>query len=445
MATADELLKNLTMQPDPEGHIVVGADRFITVPATLKRLGVQHDHNIETVTFDCPRYWDNHDMSTMTVYINYMLSNGYSDRYIADNVTADEDIMHFEWTISRNVTQVPGKVSFLVCVMKTDADGTEERHWNSEVCQDCSISAGMECTEVPIETNPDIVTQLLLRMDSVEQKTGAQIDDTQIGADTWSSRNIVDKLCPSIVETGNSVTVSDNIEGYPLHVYSDTESDGILHIGKNLVGHSDFNNMQKTKRIISCENGVYTVEFTSDITTAIIFTNEGVSAADIPHAYWKNRILPPGRYTLSINQEGTDTYDDCYAIVMLIEQGEKHVVRTGTHLSQWSTIDGFYCTKKTFKKGTKITFTLQLEMGDKATDHEPCQKELLPYNEWSNENGEVVKWGVDTDVMPYEGVNTFFDIAEPDSYASITVTGKANPTKVIEKLTNAIVTLGGNV
>lgn len=169
MATADELLRSSSLQPNPEGHIVVGGDRFITVPSNLKRLGVQYDHNMETVTFDCPRYWDNRDMSQMAIYINYMLSNGYADRYPADNVRADEDVVHFDWTISRNVTQIAGTVSFLICVMKTDTEGNEERHWNSELCRDCYISAGMETEESPVDTYPDLVTQLLLRMASVEQ------------------------------------------------------------------------------------------------------------------------------------------------------------------------------------------------------------------------------------------------------------------------------------
>lgn len=169
MATAEELLRNSAVQPDPEGHIVVGGDRKITVPANLKRLGVQYDHNMETVVFDCPRYWDKRDMSQMAIYVNYMRSDGYMDRYPVDNVRVDGDVMHFEWTISRNVTEVPGVVSFLVCVMKTDGSGNEERHWNSELSQEAYISPGMETEEHPALEYPDEVTQLLLRMSTVEQ------------------------------------------------------------------------------------------------------------------------------------------------------------------------------------------------------------------------------------------------------------------------------------
>lgn len=37
-------------------------------------------------------------------------------------------------------------------------------------------------------------------------KDGTQIDDTAVGADAWSSKHIVDMLCPPTEETGNPVT-----------------------------------------------------------------------------------------------------------------------------------------------------------------------------------------------------------------------------------------------
>ena len=123
MSQAEALLNNLaseettvyTRNSETEGHIVIGNDRFITVPDSLKRIAVQYDHNIETVTFDCPRYWDNHDMSQMKVYINYILPNNKVGSYLAQNVTPLGNTMTFTWTISDNVTQVKGDISFLVC------------------------------------------------------------------------------------------------------------------------------------------------------------------------------------------------------------------------------------------------------------------------------------------------------------------------------------------
>lgn len=180
MSQAEELLDSLpendistyTAEPTTEGHIIVGSDRFITVPEELKRIAVQYDHDVETVTFDCPRYWDGLDMSKMKVYINFMRKDGVPGCYLSETVTvddADSNIMHFDWTISRHVTEVKGELAFLVCVKKVDLDTAEEiNHWNSELNQEMYISEGLECMESIVNSYPDIITQLLLRMEYTE-------------------------------------------------------------------------------------------------------------------------------------------------------------------------------------------------------------------------------------------------------------------------------------
>lgn len=165
MATAQELLSSIA---GPEEHIVIGADRFITVPKPLQRIAVQFDHDVETVTFDCPRYWDDLDMSKMVIYINYKLPDGTLDAYPTKNIKVDGDIMHFDWTISRNLTQYKGTITFLVCIKKTGTDGVEVNHWNSELCTDMYVSEGMECQEQAQMEYSDLITQLLERMTVVE-------------------------------------------------------------------------------------------------------------------------------------------------------------------------------------------------------------------------------------------------------------------------------------
>ena len=150
--------------PEDEPHIVIDNNRFITVPDELKRIAVQHDHRIETVTFDCPRYWDGHDMSEMKVYINYRCTDGTLDSYIADNIKVDEvdgTIMHFDWTITDSATSSPGKLAFLVCIKKTDEDGMELSHWNSELNDDMTVSEGLEVGEHLAERYPDLYNLLL--------------------------------------------------------------------------------------------------------------------------------------------------------------------------------------------------------------------------------------------------------------------------------------------
>ena len=163
-----------TVNQEMEEHIVIGMNRYITVPEELKRIAVQYDNDIETVTFDCPRFWDEHDLSKMKIYINYICAGRTRGSYIADNIMVDETdntIFHFTWTISKNVTTLKGTISFLVCAKSVDEDGNEKNHWNSELNQDMYVSEGLETMETILSAYPDVITQLLVRMDEVEALT----------------------------------------------------------------------------------------------------------------------------------------------------------------------------------------------------------------------------------------------------------------------------------
>ena len=160
---SDEGIVTRTALGAAEPHIVIGKDRYVTVPAELKRIGVEGDHNIETVTFDCPRYWDEHDLMYMAICINYVCPNGYEDVYPVKNVrtdAADDSIIHFDWTISNNVTQVRGNITFIVCAKTTDNEGNPITHWHSERNKEMYISEGLETIEGVTELEPDVLTRI---------------------------------------------------------------------------------------------------------------------------------------------------------------------------------------------------------------------------------------------------------------------------------------------
>lgn len=229
MATAQELF---TLTTGEEQHIIIGSDRYITVPEPLKRIAVQFDHDVETVTFDCPRYWDDLDMSKMIIYVNYKLPDGTLDAYPAKNIKVDGDIMHFDWTISRNLTQYKGTITFLVCIKKTDTDGVEVNHWNSELCTDMYVSEGMECQEQAVMEYSDLVTQLLERMAVVEQ----------INVNADEMREMHEEVLNET--TGIRQTAANAIKSYAVGEYiSVNDVSPVEHIvdvsvhGKNLISY----------------------------------------------------------------------------------------------------------------------------------------------------------------------------------------------------------------
>ena len=189
MSDANELLDSLTedeislysVNPETEEPIVINSNRIIDVPDSLKRIAVQHDHNIETVTFNCPRYWDNNDLTEMYIYINYLRSDRVKGRYLAKNVRvddSDESLIHFDWTIGNEITMVKGNITFLVCAVKTGDEGVEELHWNTELNNQMFVSEGLECTEAVLNANSDIINDLLYRMDNIITNQDYVLDKT---------------------------------------------------------------------------------------------------------------------------------------------------------------------------------------------------------------------------------------------------------------------------
>lgn len=225
MSKADELLNSLSdedislqlVNPETEPHIVIGEDRIVSVPKELQRIAVQYDHDVETVTFDCPRYWDGLDMSKMSIYINYMRKDRYVACYKATDITvdaADSNIMHFNWTVSRNVSEVKGELRFLVCIKKGDAEGYEVNHWNSELNTEMYISEGLEVEPSIFDPYPDIIGQWESEVQRVKDILLAARDSGELDGATFT---------PSVDDAGNLSWTNDkgrvnpptkNIKGY---------------------------------------------------------------------------------------------------------------------------------------------------------------------------------------------------------------------------------------
>ena len=154
-------------------HITINSDRSVTVPVELRKIGVQYDHNVNTIEFVGPRYSGNVDLSTMTIYINYILSDKTPGKYKAENVIIDDQddsLIRFNWTITRNVTKVSGILSCLICAKKTDEEGNEINHWNTDIFRLLSVSEGMENDPVIQEQYPDVITSLIQNVEEHDTK-----------------------------------------------------------------------------------------------------------------------------------------------------------------------------------------------------------------------------------------------------------------------------------
>ena len=264
MSKADELLNSLSeddislqlANPETEPHIIIGEDRVISVPKELQRIAVQYDHDVETVTFDCPRYWDDLDMSKLNIYINYMRKDRYVGCYKATDITvdgADSNIMHFNWKISRNISEVVGELKFLVCIKKSDAEGYEVNHWNSELNTEMYISQGLEAEESIFDAYPDIISQWEDEVNAVKQILLDARDSGELDGATFT---------PSVDEAGNLSWTNDKGRENPATVnikgYSPSVSVKDIAGGKQLI-IIDYNG-SKTVDILDGKNGTNGVD-----------------------------------------------------------------------------------------------------------------------------------------------------------------------------------------
>lgn len=290
MSQAEELLNSLdASNASEESNIVIGKDRFITVPESLKRLAVQYDHDIETVTFDCPRYWDEHDMSTMAIYINYICADNEPGCYQVKNVTVDSTdstIMHFDWTISKNVTMAAGQIAFLVCIKKTDAEGVEKNHWNSEICKDCYVSPGMEYGDGDInEIYPDILAQWRQEVLAITDDIVAARENGEFQGEPGVSPTIQ----VSDIEGGHRVTITD-VNGTKSFDVKDTIVDGTEAVNALL---NQFVYKDKVFNATSSDGVTYTItddDFTESYGTNYMVSFNRTSTTPNPYLCVNNSI-----------------------------------------------------------------------------------------------------------------------------------------------------------
>lgn len=249
MSQAEELLNSIgddtlgvmllgTEMPmqEPEEHIIIDSNRYVRVPEALRRIAVQYDHDIETVTFDCPRYWDGHDLSKMKIYINYMRSDRYVGCYLTTGATIDAEddtIMHFDWVLSQNATAAKGALSFLVCVKTVDESGIEQNHWNSELNREMYVSEGLECTDPVHDLQPDIVAAILTRVDYVE---GLVSPDVLAGYINYYLNNNPDVVDAALKGMVTSEAIQGYVDNY-LDEHGTVLDDYVTKANANVYGH----------------------------------------------------------------------------------------------------------------------------------------------------------------------------------------------------------------
>ena len=179
MATADEILSQLITEEDKV--LVINNDlRTITIPQTVKMLGVESDEDVLRLHFRMPKTYGETDLSEFVIRINYINAKGIGDIYTVSDTSIVDDTITFSWLISRNATAYKGSVRFIVCLKLYDETGLLIKEYNTTVSS-LPVLEGLEVSDIVIEQNPDIIEKILLRLDKLENSGGVNVSGAQVG------------------------------------------------------------------------------------------------------------------------------------------------------------------------------------------------------------------------------------------------------------------------
>jgi len=218
-------------------------------------------------------------------------------------------------------------------------------------------------------------------------------DDGTVGCESWSSRKIVDTLCPAFTKNGPVVTC-EPVEGYPLTVTVEEGATAITRCGKNILNEDwkSWSSYVDNHLVLNLPKGRYTASATKNKEYVYFYlaksTDGGATWTTIAKLVTNNGTTPA-------------TFDV-----------------TGADGEAWS----LWSSSSSNLSGVE---TVQIELGNTATEHEPYCGETFAVGE---------------PIPALAGVNTIYADA-----GDVTVSGKADPTATIEKLTKAILALGGNI
>lgn len=171
MATANELFAS-----NGEDYIVIDSDlRTMTFPASVNNIGVENDKDVHKLNFKMPRYFSGYDLSEFIIHINYVNANGDADMYYVLDPTIEENEIKFSWLVGRHACLYRGSVTFIVCLKLADGEGDVAQEYNTTLAS-LQVLPGLETEPTILETEHDIIEQLLLSINDTNAKIKAVLD-----------------------------------------------------------------------------------------------------------------------------------------------------------------------------------------------------------------------------------------------------------------------------
>lgn len=196
--------------------VVIDNDlRTIIIPASITLLGVESDENVQTLHFQMPKTYKGLDLSEFAIRINYMNANNVGDTYAVDDSEISGENIVFTWTVGRVACMYKGNTKFIVCLKKKDASGNVLKEFNTSLAS-LPVLEGLETTEAVVAENPDIIEQILTRLDNVTEIPQEKVTEA---VSTYMEANPID--IPDTLPNPQALTIT---YGNQTHTYDGSEA-----------------------------------------------------------------------------------------------------------------------------------------------------------------------------------------------------------------------------
>lgn len=196
--------------------VVIDNDlRTIIIPASITLLGVESDENVQTLHFQMPKTYKGLDLSEFDIRINYMNANNVGDTYAVDDSEISGENIVFTWTVGRVACMYKGNTKFIVCLKKKDASGNVLKEFNTSLAS-LPVLEGLETTESVVAENPDIIEQILTK---IEKLTQISPEDIASAVSAYMEANPID--IPDTLPNPQALTIK---YGNKTHTYDGNEA-----------------------------------------------------------------------------------------------------------------------------------------------------------------------------------------------------------------------------
>lgn len=151
-----------------------------------KTVIVQNDHNSERFSFELPKEIEGHDMSRCNVvqvhYVNIdaKTKEQHEGSYEVEDLQVspdDNDVVILSWLLSQNATRAVGNLYFGIVFKCIEKDGSLTYSWHTTVNKDFKVVESLENSDVILEEYPDILAQFEARFAALEEEYAEKLNE----------------------------------------------------------------------------------------------------------------------------------------------------------------------------------------------------------------------------------------------------------------------------